>query len=81
MFKKDAGTQSTRVIMHIVTFFLFLQEGRSLFVFASLVFSLCFFLYFYHGPKRERGKDGFRQRGSRNFVIGLVDPDGIGGAW
>lgn len=53
-FKRTPGTQCTRVIMHIVTFFfsLFLQAGQSLFFFfVYLAFTLCFFLYFYPGPK------------------------------
>ena len=70
-FKKDAGTQCTRVIMHIVTFFSLAGGGTIAFFssFACLVFSLCLFLYFYPGPKR--GREG------REFVIGFVDLEGL----
>lgn len=53
-FKRTPGTQCTRVIMHIVTFFflsLFTGGAIALFFFVYLAFTLCFFLYFYPGPK------------------------------
>lgn len=66
--------------------FLFLQEGQSLLFLVCLVFSLCFFLYFYPGPKgeRERERGGERSistergKGIRDWV---GRSGGIGGAW
>lgn len=78
-FKKDAGTQCTRVIMHIVTFFSFAGGTIAFFFFFRLLgLFIMLLLVFLSWPEEgERGKDGFRWREGREFVIGFVDLEGL----
>lgn len=81
-FKKDAGTQCTRVIMHIVTFFSF-AGGTIAFFFFSLAWSFhyassCISILARRGGERERWVSMERGKGIRDWVC---RSGGIEGAW
>lgn len=81
-FKKDAGTQCTRVIMHIVTFFSFAGGGTIAFFFFRLlglfIMLLLVFLSWPEEGQRERSGSMERGKGIRDWVC---RSGGIEGAW